>query len=285
MIEGFYMNMFITDTFGKDYEMVKEQDFDTPHSLNQWTSTDSINQSQNGFYYINNVNSASLMNSIFDQEECSFIQTQSPAGSTASSSFDCLPPKIACDPERRRNTIVDFSDAHKPDDEPKNCLMNLPLSDIPLVYESYSSPHSISSRSSQTSNASPRSSHSFPPHAKREQANKCHICAKLIRRDMSRHLRIHNPISRFQCYLPRDRCNHKTGQFNRPYDFKKHMLNSHFQFDDSKVKKMHNLNDKLNKWGNCECGFRANGEVWLENHFLTNECLVFNQFKYDTYRS
>lgn len=73
----------------------------------------------------------------------------------------------------------------------------------------------------------------------------CTICGKRITRDMSRHMRTHQTESRFSCKFPKTQCRHKLGKFNRPYDYKKHLLNRHFKFDDPYIKRLHNLSDKL----------------------------------------
>ncbi|KAI5956773.1 hypothetical protein KGF54_000390 [Candida jiufengensis] len=98
---------------------------------------------------------------------------------------------------------------------------------------------------------------------------KCSICGKKITRDMSRHMRTHQFESRFNCKFPKNQCNHKSGKFNRPYDFKKHLLNRHFIFDDPSIKKLHNLNDKINHFGTCPCGMRFLANDWLNLHILT----------------
>lgn len=99
----------------------------------------------------------------------------------------------------------------------------------------------------------------------------CEICGKRITRDMSRHMRTHQSESRFTCEFPKQQCRHKLGKFNRPYDYKKHLLNRHYNFDDPEVKKLHNLSDKLPHWGTCPCGLRFTGEDWLEEHILTSD--------------
>ncbi|KAG7877313.1 hypothetical protein KL938_004069 [Ogataea parapolymorpha] len=53
-------------------------------------------------------------------------------------------------------------------------------------------------------------------HVSRSRSSRCPVCRKHITRDMSRHLRTHEPVSRFKCVYPREMCIHKTGQFNRP---------------------------------------------------------------------
>lgn len=102
----------------------------------------------------------------------------------------------------------------------------------------------------------------------------CSICGKVIRRDMTRHMRIHEEVSRFKCIYPRGHCIHKTGFFNRQYDFKKHLLHFHFEFDDSDVKKLYSLNEKLPHWGTCTCGLRFTGGDWLDGHILTSDTKV-----------
>lgn len=99
----------------------------------------------------------------------------------------------------------------------------------------------------------------------------CSVCSKHITRDMSRHMRTHLIIPRFQCAFPKLQCSHKSGRFNRPYDFKKHLLNKHFKFDNPEIKRVHNLSDKLNFPGSCICGLRAMAKDWLDNHVLTND--------------
>lgn len=97
----------------------------------------------------------------------------------------------------------------------------------------------------------------------------CTVCGRRITRDMTRHMRTHQTVARFTCKFPRSQCRHKTGRFNRPYDFKKHLLNRHFRFDNPEVKKLHNLSDKLDHWGTCPCGLRFVAKDWLDSHILT----------------
>lgn len=99
----------------------------------------------------------------------------------------------------------------------------------------------------------------------------CPICGKYISRDLSRHLRIHDDIGRFRCVYPTI-CSHKTGKFNRPYDYKKHLLHVHFAFDDPQGKTANNLTDKLPIMGNCKaCDYKSTAKEWLEHHVLTND--------------
>lgn len=99
----------------------------------------------------------------------------------------------------------------------------------------------------------------------------CTICGRRITRDMTRHMRTHQKISRFSCKFPENQCRHKSGRFNRPYDFKKHLLNRHFKFDEIEIRKLHNLSDKLNHWGTCPCGLRFMGKDFLDDHILTKD--------------
>lgn len=94
----------------------------------------------------------------------------------------------------------------------------------------------------------------------------CTVCHKRVTRDMMRHMRTHEVEKRFSCVFPKHRCTHKLGQFNRRYDFKKHLLNKHFRFDDPSVKRLHNLRDKLGYWGTCPCGRRFLSSHWLDFH-------------------
>lgn len=99
----------------------------------------------------------------------------------------------------------------------------------------------------------------------------CHICEKYISRDIIRHLRTHDEVGRFQCVFPRSTCSHKTGYFNRPYDYKKHLLHAHFNFDDPKARTFNNLTEKLPYYGSCNgCGQRFVACEWLDHHVLTN---------------
>lgn len=98
----------------------------------------------------------------------------------------------------------------------------------------------------------------------------CSVCDKYISRDIARHMRIHDEVGRFQCVYPKAMCNHKTQNFNRPYDYKKHLLHLHFVFDDPKGKAANTLTDKLPIMGSCEaCGARMIANDWLESHILT----------------
>lgn len=99
----------------------------------------------------------------------------------------------------------------------------------------------------------------------------CSVCGKKITRDMSRHMRTHRLDSRFEFKFPKGQCNHKLGRFNRRYDFKKHLLNRHFEFDDPEIKKHHTLSGKLTYWGTCQCGLRFLGASWLEDHVMTGD--------------
>lgn len=99
----------------------------------------------------------------------------------------------------------------------------------------------------------------------------CNVCGRRITRDMTRHMRTHQVVKRFVCDFPKGSCRHRSGQFNRRYDFKKHLLNNHFIFDNQNVKKVHNLKGKLDDWGTCHCGRRFISSDWLDNHILTED--------------
>lgn len=102
-----------------------------------------------------------------------------------------------------------------------------------------------------------------------EKKYQCQICGKYFRRDLPRHVRTHQEEGRFTCPFSRDQCPHKRGQFNRPYDFKKHLLHGHFTFDDQKrVRSFRNLRSKLSFSGVCGCGKRFTASDWLEHHVL-----------------
>ncbi|KAF3993134.1 hypothetical protein FT663_00958 [Candidozyma haemuli var. vulneris] len=98
---------------------------------------------------------------------------------------------------------------------------------------------------------------------------KCTVCGKTISRDMTRHMWTHQSEKRFKCVFPKGNCRHKSGSFNRRYDFKKHLLNKHFRYDDESTKREHNLREKLSQWGTCPCGKRYLSGDWLNNHILT----------------
>ena len=102
-----------------------------------------------------------------------------------------------------------------------------------------------------------------------EKKYQCTICGKFFRRDLPRHLRTHQEVGRFTCPFPRDQCAHKRGQFNRPYDFKKHLLHGHFTFDDQKrVRSFRDLKSKLEYQGTCVCGKRFRAVDWLDEHIM-----------------
>ncbi|RLV86948.1 hypothetical protein JA9_001437 [Meyerozyma sp. JA9] len=85
----------------------------------------------------------------------------------------------------------------------------------------------------------------------------CSVCGKRINRDMSRHMKTHRQDSRFACMFPKSQCNHKSGRFNRRYDFKKHLLNRHFEFDDPEIKNIITLaaSSRIEEHVNAGSGF------------------------------
>ncbi|ODQ82400.1 hypothetical protein BABINDRAFT_159003 [Babjeviella inositovora NRRL Y-12698] len=176
--------------------------------------------------------------------------------------FDFLPPVEACTPSMSYATQPQgyFTPSPSPvtfNDLPQECFS---LNSSPLERNHFFM--ALDNATVSPSQESTKSKHA---------GSRCHMCNKYIRRDMTRHLRTHESVSRFQCIFPKEECSHKTHQFNRPYDFKKHLLNSHFQFTKASVKKLHNLNEKLPFEGTCPCNknrvFTAN--EWLHNHVLS----------------
>ena len=103
------------------------------------------------------------------------------------------------------------------------------------------------------------------PIEKKHQKIPCDICGRMISRDILRHRRTHDRISRFQCVFPKECCTHKTGFFNRRYDLKKHLLHIHFILDDPKVKKLKSLEQKLRKRGHCLCGQEMSAQESLDH--------------------
>lgn len=110
----------------------------------------------------------------------------------------------------------------------------------------------------------------FAKRKKTPKGSVCSICDRYISRDFSRHMRIHDEVGRFRCVFPREQCKHKLGKFNRPYDYKKHLLNMHFRFDNPAVKMAPNLTEKTKEMGLCiACGQRFMGNDWLDDHILS----------------
>ena len=142
---------------------------------------------------------------------------------------------------------------------------------VQQTLSNHSSPHSAVSVGSDVHKQ--ESSAGKAPTPSKRKASKgahCPVCDKFISRDLTRHMRIHNEVGRFQCVYPREMCNHKTQNFNRPYDYKKHLLHLHFKFDDAKGKTAHTLGDKLPMTGECvACGARYLASEWLSEHVLT----------------
>lgn len=99
----------------------------------------------------------------------------------------------------------------------------------------------------------------------------CQICNKRITRDMCRHMRTHQAEKRFVCVFPRHTCGNKSNQFNRRYDYTKHLLNRHFVYDNPQVVKSQTLRDKVSHWGTCACGQRFLAQDWLDWHVLTKD--------------
>lgn len=125
---------------------------------------------------------------------------------------------------------------------------------------------------SNQSNASVSSVGSNKDAIKKKKPGKgsvCVICEKFISRDLTRHMRIHDEVGRFKCVYPRSTCSHKTGKFNRPYDYKKHLLRAHFKFDNPRGRSHSTLTDMVPLDGQCAaCGARFLGQDWLNDHVL-----------------
>jgi hypothetical protein len=98
----------------------------------------------------------------------------------------------------------------------------------------------------------------------------CKVCGRLVARDIARHMRIHDEVARFHCIYPRSHCLHRSGNFNRQYDFKKHLLHAHFLLLDHNVKRINSLGEKMKHEGVCPCGGRMKAEEWLA-HILTKD--------------
>ncbi|KAA8897785.1 hypothetical protein TRICI_006662 [Trichomonascus ciferrii] len=125
-----------------------------------------------------------------------------------------------------------------------------------------------SSATPPSSSASTTSSSTAAP--KRKYT--CKICGKQFMRDLPRHMRTHEEVARFSCPFPRSYCPHKRGQFNRPYDFKKHLLHGHFIFDDKSAKSYKDLKSKLSSHGTCaSCGVRYRADDWINYHILGSD--------------
>lgn len=141
--------------------------------------------------------------------------------------------------------------------------------------------HSTLGQASQTRSRQPLKDEDAPePNPDKPEGTKrkqmkgsvCAVCDKFITRDFSRHMRIHDDTGRFQCVFPSGYCHHKSRKFNRPYDYKKHLLNMHFMFDDVTAKLAPNLTEKLDATGKCTaCGQSFKAADWLESHILSSD--------------
>lgn len=150
---------------------------------------------------------------------------------------------------------------------PQQPNINIPQqlnSDYMTQFTGYAQ-HSSSTPPSTTSNSS-----SSVGGQKRKYT--CKICGKQFMRDLPRHMRTHEEVARFSCPYPRSYCPHKRGQFNRPYDFKKHLLHGHFIFDDKSAKSYKDLKSKLSSHGTCSsCGVRYKADDWINDHILGSD--------------
>ncbi|GEQ72091.1 hypothetical protein JCM33374_g5777 [Metschnikowia sp. JCM 33374] len=147
-------------------------------------------------------------------------------------------------------------------------------SSVPLEPDSLSDSQIVGKtvESSDTDQLGPAEKKSTAKKRKGVKGIVCSVCDKHIVRDLSRHMRIHDEAGRFQCIFPPGYCKHKSRKFNRPYDYKKHLLNVHFKFDDPAAKLAPNLTEKLNVRGQCNaCGQRFVASDWLDTHILTSD--------------
>ena len=175
-------------------------------------------------------------------------------------------------PSEQKPYEHDNQDEH----EVKPYLGNVNAFDISkYIEDEHSSPSSSSSLRPDLYRSISNHSTSSTPDEKKKRVSKgaiCPVCDKYISRDLTRHMRIHNEVGRFQCVYPKQMCNHKTQNFNRPYDYKKHLLHLHFQFDDPKGKNANTLGEKLPMSGVCiACGVRFIAGDWLSEHVLTKD--------------
>lgn len=108
----------------------------------------------------------------------------------------------------------------------------------------------------------------------------CQVCGKRSN-DMLRHIRIHDTNPRFRCKFPSSKCNYKTINYKRRYEFKRHLLSKHFTFDDIRMDRKMTVSSVLDHVGNCACGLHTTGRLWLDNHILTeDESMSCPLFKY-----
>lgn len=141
--------------------------------------------------------------------------------------------------------------------------------------QSISSMNSLNSNKDKSSNLTPGTLAADAINANKKKkfpkGSTCSVCGKFISRDLSRHMRIHDEYGRFRCVYA-NQCNHRTGKFNRPYDYKKHLLHFHFDFDEKIGKAATNLTEKLPLMGNCKaCNFRGKAVDWINHHILTTD--------------
>ncbi len=252
----------------------------TQNSAEQSIDTQFISQPSNSFLVNNSLRSScsdsreSVFSSYSNSPACSSCSSFSTPSDSSSSVFS---PNVSCF-EDGDKTICDEGLSPQLDEqsvhENKICIS---LTEKPTVVDilkskaksACGSKTKSKSKISKAKNGGKRKStyHDKPDN------HICPICNEYLVRDLPRHMRIHEPDGRFKCPFPRHLCRHKRGQFNRKYDFKKHLLHTHFRFDyDKIVNRFKNLNSKLGHEGVCvHCGRRSTGEDWLENHILTSD--------------
>ncbi|CAN3374873.1 hypothetical protein DIURU_002614 [Diutina rugosa] len=100
----------------------------------------------------------------------------------------------------------------------------------------------------------------------------CPQCGKSNFSNLRRHLKIHRSTAKFQCQFPRSVCNFKINSYNRSFDFKRHLVNKHFKFDDKKLSKaVSSLSQKAEYLGHCPCGWHGSCQEWLDTHILVDD--------------
>lgn len=104
----------------------------------------------------------------------------------------------------------------------------------------------------------------------------CPTCGRNNFKSLKRHIKIHQSTPRFRCRFPRLICSFKINTYNRAFDFKRHLTNKHFKFDNPEAKRRPGLTSKLECVGSCPCGRRSTARDWLEVHVLGEKCELWS---------
>lgn len=112
-----------------------------------------------------------------------------------------------------------------------------------------------------------------------KKIKRCPICGRALLRDLTRHIRTHQADSGYYCPFPRDQCNHKRGSFNRRYEYKKHLISSHFIcVNKQAIRDAPSLLDKLRLGGTCRCGeYFDTIDSWIADHIETRRCPLLQE--------